>query len=70
MTPATCEKPSTSLFEELDAFVDQSIDAMSPKELKAFEKNRKKIMAESKRRVNDSGVPCESDQQGIPVLRA
>jgi hypothetical protein len=45
MTPAVAEKASEySLLDELDAFVDQSIDAMSPKQLKEFEKARKKIM--------------------------
>jgi hypothetical protein len=70
MTSSICDKPATSLFEELDAFVDESIDAMSPRELKSFEKARKKIMAESKRRVSGSDVPCENAPQEIPVLRA
>jgi len=69
MTPVA-EKRAISLLEELDALVDRSIDSKSPGELREFEKKRKKIMSEAKRRANDSGAPSESLLQERPVLRA
>ncbi len=51
MTPSVAEQRATFLFDELDALVDESINAMSPKGLKEFEKNRKRIMAEAENRV-------------------
>jgi hypothetical protein len=70
MTTSAAEKRATSLLEELDAFVDQSIDSMSPKELKEFEKKRKRIMADVTSRAIDSGVPRGNDEQGRRVLQA
>lgn len=68
MTTLTPEKKTMSLLEELDVFVDQSIDSMSPRELKAFEKKRKRIMLGVGCPVIDSGVPRGSDEQGTPIL--
>lgn len=70
MTPFIAEERETSLFDELDTLVDESINAMSPKELKEFEKNRKKIMAEAESRATGSGALPESPQQEKTALRA
>ena len=45
------------LIEKVDTLVDQSINAMSLKELKSFEKKRKKIMADAERRAKLSDPP-------------
>lgn len=39
---------ATPLLTELDAMIDQAVNSMSPKELKALEAERKEIMANSK----------------------
>ena len=63
-------KLKTPLFEELDALVDQSIDSMSPRQLKAFEKKRKKIMSKARCRPLDSPAPRESEEQKTSALPA
>ena len=70
MTTSTAEKRTMSLLEELDAFVDQSIDSMSPAELEEFEKKRKRIMADVSCPETDSGVPRGNGEQGTRVLQA
>jgi hypothetical protein len=70
MTTSMAEKRTTSLLEELDAFVDQSIDSMSPTELKEFEKKRKRIMVDVSCPETDSGVPRGNGEQGTRVLQA
>ena len=59
-----------SLLNELDQLVDQSIDAMTPAQLKKFRSDRKKIMAGVKRRAADSRAPRESGEQERQALRA
>lgn len=70
MSPAISEKKTTSLPKELGAFVERNIDSMSSKQLKELAKQRKLIMQEARRRVNDSAAPCESDSRETPVLQA
>lgn len=70
MTPLIAEERSTSLLDELDALVDESIDAMSPKELKEFKKERKKIMAEVELRASGSAAPLKTAPDGKQALGA
>ena len=56
-----------AFFEELDAFVDQAIDAMSPEEFREFDAKSEKTMAEIKRRASES---CESRETQQPEPRA
>lgn len=70
MTPFIAEERETSLFDELDTLVDESINAMSPKELKEFEKNRKKIMAEAESRAITSGALPGTVPQRKPAVGA
>jgi hypothetical protein len=63
-------KIRTPLFEELDALVDQSIDSMSSKQLKEFEKKRKKIMSKVRCHAIDLPALRESEEQATPVLQA
>ena len=44
MTASKPEPRTSDLLRDLDTLVDQSIEAMSPAELKKFRKDRKKLM--------------------------
>jgi hypothetical protein len=61
---------SKSLLEDLDALVDQSINAMTPAQLKKFRRDRKKIMEGVRRRAADSPALRESGEQEKQALRA
>jgi hypothetical protein len=70
MTASIGKKKKSSLFEELDALVDQSIDSMSPVELEAFETKRKRIMSRVTSDGINSDAPRENDERGTQVLQA
>lgn len=70
MTKAKINSGSKNLLQELDELVDQSIDSMSPAQLKKFRKDRKKIMRTVTRRDGVSRVPPESAQSEKRALRA
>lgn len=59
-----------SLLDELDKLVDESIDAMSPAQLKKFRKDRKKIMQNVTRRDAASRAPRGSAESERQALRA
>ena len=44
------------LFDQLDTFVDESIEKMDSKQLRQLEKSRKKIMKESNTRLGESSA--------------
>jgi hypothetical protein len=50
---AVLEKSTRSL-DDLDAFVDSSINAMDEKELNIFQKAARRIMVDSKKRISGS----------------
>ena len=64
------KKRTPSLLEDLDAFVDQSINTMFPQALREFEKKRKKIMSRLTRDVINPDVPREIEEQDQRVLQA
>ncbi len=57
-------KVTSSFLADMDALIDQSINAMSPKQLKEFKKARKKIMEDVKSRAASSVDLRESEEQG------
>jgi hypothetical protein len=63
-------KMTSSFLADMDALVDQSIDSMSPKQLKEFQKKRKKITADCRSRAASSSSPLESEEQEKRVLQA
>ena len=70
MTASKPEPRTSDLLRDLDTLVDQSIEAMSPAELKKFRRDRKKIMQAVNRRDADSNAPRETDEQARRALRA
>lgn len=64
------QSESKSLLEDLDALVDQSIDAMTPAQLRKFRRDRKKIMRTVIPRGSASPAPRENAESERPVLRA
>jgi hypothetical protein len=52
---AVLEKSTLGL-DDLDAFVDESMDAMDEQELKAYQATIRRIASESKRRVSGSAA--------------
>jgi hypothetical protein len=61
---AVLEKSTRSL-DDLDAFVDESIDAMDEKSLNIFQKAARRIMRDSKQRINASGVVAPEKIQSV-----
>lgn len=70
MTGTRSTQQTRSLLEELDELVDQSIESMSPAQLKKFRQDRRKIMASVSRHDAASHVPHESAVQEQRALRA
>lgn len=70
MTTSKAEPRARGLLQDLDTLVDQSIESMSPAELKKFRKDRKKIMEAVNRRAADSRAPRESAGREKQALRA
>ena len=70
MSPVKAAPKKTDLLGELEKLVDQSIDSMSPAQLKKFRKDRKKIMRTVTRRDATSRVPPESAESEKQALRA
>jgi DNA anti-recombination protein RmuC len=61
---AVLEKSTRSL-DDLDAFVDESIDAMDEKGLKTFQKAAERIMRESNRRISGSSDAVRERVQSV-----
>jgi hypothetical protein len=70
MTKTNSNQHPQKLLEQLDELVDQSIDSMSPAQLKKFRKDRKKIMQNVTRRAAASRVPPESAESEKQARRA
>lgn len=62
-------KVTSSFLADMDALIDQSINAMSPKQLKEFKKARKKIMEDVKSRAASSVDLRESEEQDQRALQ-
>jgi len=69
MKGSIAAKMTSSFLADMDALVDQSIDSMSPKQLKEFQKKRKKITADCRSRAVSSSSPRETEKQEKPVLQ-
>jgi hypothetical protein len=70
MARSTADKGEQAILQELDAFVDHSIDAMSPAEFRKFDRNSKKTMADIRLRANDSAESRETAQPDPTTLGA
>jgi hypothetical protein len=70
MTTSISKKWTSPLLEELDALVDESVGSMSPKQLKEFEKTRKRIMTGVTSEVLAGGVPPETEEREKQALHA
>jgi hypothetical protein len=59
-----------AFLDEIDAFVDECISAMSSAEFKTFKKKSKETMAEIRRYANDSFAPCKTIRPESPSAKA
>ena len=56
--------------DEIKAFFDASIDAMTPRQINAFERRSKKIMDASMSRARKTGGALEKPQSTLRASRA
>lgn len=55
---------------EIEAFFDASIDAMTPRQVEAFERRSRKIMGASMSRARKTGGALEKPQSALRASRA
>jgi hypothetical protein len=59
-----------AVVDEIQAFFDASIDAMTPRQIEAFERRSKKVMDASMNRARKTGGAPEKPQSALRASRA